>query len=103
MCASAGARVFEVGGSYTLASGKATKEIESVFVQQDDRYPDDAYGYTSNDERHRVAVNGSFVLPWGVQVAPSCTRGAAGPSMSRPAATTTGTAAISTGRTWPPA
>ena len=60
---------FEVGGWYTLASGKSTQEIESVFVQQDDRYPDDAYGYTSNDERHRVAVNGSFVLPWSVRVA----------------------------------
>jgi hypothetical protein len=60
---------FEVGGSYTLASGKSTQEIESVFVQQDDRNPDDAYGYTSNDERHRLAVNGSFSLPWGVRVA----------------------------------
>ena len=62
-----GARA-RIGGSYTLASGKATHDLESQLAQQDDRYPDDAYGYTSNDERHRVAVSGSVFLPWGVRV-----------------------------------
>ena len=59
---------FQVGASYTLAAGKATNDVESQLTQQDDRYPDDAYGYTNNDERHRIALNGSFVLPWDVQI-----------------------------------
>jgi hypothetical protein len=62
-----GARA-QVRGAYTLASGKATNDLEAQFVQQDDRYPDDAYGYTNNDERHRVAVDGTVFLPRGVQV-----------------------------------
>ena len=62
-----GARA-EVRGAYTLASGKATHDAEATYVQQDDRYPDDSYGYTVNDERHRVAVNGIVFLPWGLQV-----------------------------------
>jgi hypothetical protein len=61
-----GARA-EVGGSYTLASGKATNDTDSAYVQQDDRYPDDSYGYTVNDERHRIAVSGTVFLPWGLQ------------------------------------
>ena len=61
-----GARA-QLGGSYTLASGMGTNEFE-VYQAQDDRYPDDAYGYLSTDERHRVVLNGSYALPWGVQV-----------------------------------
>ena len=61
-----GARA-EVRGSYTLASGKATNDTDSTYVPQDDRYPDDSYAYTINDERHRGAVNGIVFLPWGLQ------------------------------------
>jgi hypothetical protein len=61
-----GARA-QIDGSYTLASGNATHDVESQLTQQDDRYPDDSYGYTVNDERHRVAVSGIAFLPWGLQ------------------------------------
>jgi hypothetical protein len=58
----------QIGGAYTLSSGKTTNEAENGLYSQDDRTPDDAYGYNGNDERHRVVLNGAYVLPGGVQV-----------------------------------
>jgi hypothetical protein len=58
----------QIGGAYTLSSGKTTNEAENGLYSMDDRNPDDAYGYNGNDERHRVVVNGAYVLPGGVQV-----------------------------------
>jgi len=58
----------QVGVSYTLSSGKTTNEAENGLYSQDDRTPDDAYGYNGNDERHRVVMNGSITLPWDIQL-----------------------------------
>lgn len=58
----------QVGLAYTLSSGKTTNEAENGLYSQDDRTPDDAYGYNGNDERHRVAMNGSVTLPWDIQL-----------------------------------
>jgi hypothetical protein len=56
------------GASYTLSEGKTTNEAENGLFSMDDRNPDDAYGYNNFDERHRLVLNGSVVVPGGVQV-----------------------------------
>lgn len=58
----------QVGAAYTLSSGKTTNEAENGLYSMDDRDPDDAYGYNGNDERHRLVVNGTVVLPWKIQL-----------------------------------
>lgn len=58
----------QIGGAYTISKGKTTNEAENGVYQQDDRTPDDAYGYNNFDQRHRMVLNGALTLPGGVQV-----------------------------------
>jgi hypothetical protein len=58
----------QVGVSYTLSAYKTSTEAENGLIQADDLNPDDSYAYGNNDQRHRTVVNGTFDLPWGVQV-----------------------------------
>jgi hypothetical protein len=61
------ARRAHVGGSYTLSSYRTTNEYQG-FLQQDDRTPNDSYGYGAYDRRHRGVVNGTVDFKWGFQV-----------------------------------
>jgi hypothetical protein len=61
------ARRAHLGGSYTLATYKTTNGAEFGF-HQDDRTPNESYGYGGNDMRHRAVVNGTVDLKWGFQV-----------------------------------
>jgi outer membrane receptor protein involved in Fe transport len=63
----AGARV-SAGASYTLSSSKTTNESEGTAYFQDDNNPDDAYGYSDFDQRHRLVMNASVLLPGRVQL-----------------------------------
>lgn len=53
--------------AYTLSTAKTTNEAENGLTSQDDRAPNDSYGYTNMDERHRLVMQGSYTLPWGIQ------------------------------------
>jgi hypothetical protein len=53
-----------LGLAYTLSSYKTTNDAENGIYYQDDQTPDDAYGYGSFDQRHRLVLHGTVDLPW---------------------------------------
>jgi hypothetical protein len=57
-----------LGAAYTLSSAKTTNESEAAVFFQDDANPNDSYGYSDYDQRHRLVMNASVALPWKVQI-----------------------------------
>lgn len=56
------------GASYTLSRSKTTNESEYAVFYQNDLTPNDSYGYSDYDQRHRLVLNGSVMLPWQIQL-----------------------------------
>jgi hypothetical protein len=57
----------QFGVSYTLSSAKTTTEAENNILHADPQNINDSYAYGNNDQRHRVVINGSMMLPGRVQ------------------------------------
>jgi hypothetical protein len=54
--------------AYTLATDKGTNDAENSLYYQDDLTPNDSFGYSNYDQRHRLVLQGSITLPLDFQV-----------------------------------